>query len=123
MDAALAAAFVLSVVKSYHCGLGGDAFLLFYSAKDRKVHALNGSGRAPENLQKEHYRNEIPKRGILAAAVPGAVDAWFEAAGRFASCDVKQLAQPAIRYALAPDANRLSTSTFPGLSLCQRGDG
>ena len=100
LDAALAAAFVLSVVKSYHCGLGGDAFLLYYSAKDRKVHALNGSGRAPGNLQKEHYRNEIPKRGILAAAVPGAVDAWFEAAEKFASRTVKQLAQPAIRYAL-----------------------
>lgn len=40
MDAALTAAGVLSVVKSYHCGLGGDAFLLYYSAKDRKVCAL-----------------------------------------------------------------------------------
>src|SRR5512137_733817 len=80
MDAALSAALVLSVVKSYHCGLGGDAFLLFYSARDQRVYALNGSGRAPAKLQKEQYRNGIPKRGILVAAVPGAVDAWLEAA-------------------------------------------
>jgi gamma-glutamyltranspeptidase/glutathione hydrolase len=100
MDAALVAAFVLAVVKSYHCGLGGDAFLLFYSAKERKVYALNGSGGSPVNLQTEHYRSGIPKRGILAAAVPGAVDAWLEAAKKFASLDVKRLVQPAIRYAL-----------------------
>lgn len=34
MDAALAAAGVLSVIKSYHCGLGGDVFALYYSASD-----------------------------------------------------------------------------------------
>jgi len=99
MDAALSAALVLAVVKSYHCGLGGDLFLLYYSAKDSQLHALNGSGRSPLTLDRQHYRSGIPKRGILAAAVPGAVDGWMEAAQRFASRSIKQLIQPSIEYA------------------------
>ena len=100
MDAALTAAFVLAVVKSYHCGLGGDAFLLFYSAKDRKIYSLNGSGRSPARLEKDAYRNGIPKWGIRAAAVPGAVDAWLQAAERFASRSVEELLRPAHEFAL-----------------------
>ncbi|MGH7833383.1 MAG: gamma-glutamyltransferase, partial [Candidatus Binatia bacterium] len=99
MDAALTAAFVLSVVKSYHCGLGGDAFLLFYSARDSKIYALNGSGKSPRALRMDDYKNGIPKRGILAASVPGAVDGWIEAAKRFASRSLQSLIAPAIGYA------------------------
>jgi gamma-glutamyltranspeptidase/glutathione hydrolase len=44
MDDALAAAAVLSVIKSYHCGIGGDVFALYYSASDEKLYCLNGSG-------------------------------------------------------------------------------
>lgn len=99
MDAALTAAFVLAVVKSYHCGLGGDLFLLYYSARDRKVFSLNGSGRSPRGLVKDRYRGTIPKVGILAAALPGAVDGWCQAAAKFASRDLKALVEPAIVYA------------------------
>ena len=99
MDAALTAAFVLAVVKSYHCGLGGDVFLLYYSARHRKVFSLNGSGRSPRRLVKDHYHSTIPKVGILAAALPGAVDGWCEAAAKFASRDLKALVEPAIVYA------------------------
>jgi gamma-glutamyltranspeptidase/glutathione hydrolase len=99
MDAALTAAFVLSVVKSYHCGLGGDVFLLFYSAKDSKVYALNGSGKSPRALRMDDYKNGIPKRGVLAASVPGAVDGWIQAAKKFASRSLRNLIAPAIRYA------------------------
>jgi gamma-glutamyltranspeptidase/glutathione hydrolase len=99
MDAALTAAFVLSVVKSYHCGLGGDVFLLFYRARESKVYALNGSGKSPRALRMDDYKNGIPKRGILAASVPGAVDGWIEAANKFASRSLRSLIAPAIRYA------------------------
>jgi gamma-glutamyltranspeptidase/glutathione hydrolase len=99
MDAALAAAGVLSVIKSYHCGLGGDIFALYYSASDEKLYCLNGSGKSPSRLRREFYSKEIPTRGALAANVPGAVDAWVQLADRFATRPLKELWEPAIDYA------------------------
>ena len=99
MDAALAAAAVISVIKSYHCGLGGDVFALYYSASDKKLYCLNGSGKSPGLLRREFYQNKIPTRGALAANVPGAVDAWVQVANRFASRPLKELWEPAIDYA------------------------
>ena len=100
-DAALCASAVLSVVKSYHCGLGGDLFGIFHSAKERAVLVLNGSGRSPRLLRRELFSDRIPHRGILAANTPGTVDAWFEIAARLGSRTVKDLLEPAIEHAQA----------------------
>ena len=47
VDAALAAAFVMSVVKPEASGPGGDLFALVYMKKTGKVEAINSSGPAP----------------------------------------------------------------------------
>lgn len=99
VDAALCASAVLAVVKSYHCGLGGDAFAIFYSAKERRIFVLNGSGRSPRLLRREWHSDRIRHRGILAATTPGSVDAWFEAAAKLGSRSMADLLKPAIDYA------------------------
>jgi gamma-glutamyltranspeptidase/glutathione hydrolase len=99
IDAALCASAVLSVLKSYHCGLGGDLFGIFYSAKQGKVLVLNGSGRAPRKVQRELFRVGIPHRGIQAATTPGTVDAWMEVAARLGSRSMTDLLKPAVHYA------------------------
>lgn len=99
IDAALCASGVLSVVKSYHCGLGGDIFGVFYSAREKRVLVLNGSGRSPKLIHRELYSEDIPHRGILAANVPGAVDAWVEAANRLGTRSIRDLLKPALLYA------------------------
>lgn len=99
VDAALAASGVLAVVKSYHGGLGGDLFGVFYSAQERKVFVLNGSGRSPLGLERDRYAHEIPERGILAACTPGAADAWVEAAAKLGSRSLGELLAPAVEYA------------------------
>jgi gamma-glutamyltranspeptidase/glutathione hydrolase len=73
-DAALCASGVLSVVKSYHCGLGGDLFGIFYSVDQGKLLVLNGSGRAPKKICRELFSQGIPHRGVLAASTPGTID-------------------------------------------------
>ena len=46
VDAAIAMAGVLAVVRPHMNGVGGDNFMLIREARSGKVYALNGSGRA-----------------------------------------------------------------------------
>ncbi|OIH92552.1 gamma-glutamyltransferase family protein [Curtobacterium sp. MCBA15_001] len=80
-DAAVAGAFVLHVVEPHLNGPGGDMTAVFATATDKAPTVLNGQGPAPAGATPEHFRSEgldlVPGAGALAAAVPGAVDAWF----------------------------------------------
>jgi gamma-glutamyltranspeptidase/glutathione hydrolase len=103
MDAAIAAGATLCVTEPQSTGIGGDCFILYHEAKTGKLHGLNGSGRAPRRATPEEFRRrghrEMPQRGILAVTVPGAIDAWETALGRFGSYGLAEALQPAIRFA------------------------
>ncbi len=81
-DAVVAGGFVLHVVEPHLNGPGGDLVGIFASADEpgRPV-VLMGQGPAPAGATIEHFRGEgldlVPGAGGLAAAVPGAVDAWL----------------------------------------------
>lgn len=80
-DASCAAAFVLHVVEPHLNGPGGDVTGVFATAADPTPRVLMGQGPAPAGATIEHFRAEgldlVPGAGSLAAAVPGAVDAWL----------------------------------------------
>ncbi|WP_127474378.1 gamma-glutamyltransferase family protein [Microbacterium sulfonylureivorans] len=80
-DASVAAAFVLHVVEPHLNGPGGDLVGIFQAADASSPTVLMGQGPAPAAATAEHYLAEglelVPGSGALAAAVPGAVDAWL----------------------------------------------
>ncbi|WP_353665296.1 gamma-glutamyltransferase family protein [Microbacterium sp. che218] len=80
-DAAVAAAFVLHVVEPHLNGPGGDLVALVRPAGAAEPVVLMGQGPAPARATIDHFRGRgldlVPGAGGLAAAVPGAVDAWL----------------------------------------------
>jgi gamma-glutamyltranspeptidase len=103
VDAAIAANLVLCVARPHMCGLGGDLFALIYQAQSGELHALNGSGRAPQKASLEAYADlgleSIPETGPFTNTVPGAVHAWEDALKHFGSMTLGELMPRAIHYA------------------------
>jgi gamma-glutamyltranspeptidase/glutathione hydrolase len=99
LDACVAAAAVLNVAEPYNSHLGGDVFIQFYSGKERKATALNGSGNAPGSATPEAFRGSIPPRDLRAVTTPGQVHGWTVALERFGSWPLSRLLEDAIHYA------------------------
>jgi gamma-glutamyltranspeptidase/glutathione hydrolase len=103
-DAAVATAAVLNVVEPGGAGMGGDVFVIAWSAKEKKLIALNGSGRAPAHatparLAARGHTAAMPHLGIDSATVPGAVDAWEALLARAGTRSLKEVLQPAVEIA------------------------
>ncbi len=101
VDAAVAAAFALSVVENQSSGLGGGGFALVYDANEKKVHALDFREVAPGRARPDMFLKDgapQPKRSLdggLAVAVPGAVRGYAELARRFGTKPLQELVGPA----------------------------
>src|SRR5204862_4920402 len=67
IDAAVTAAAVLNVVEPHMTGIGGDMFALLWSAREKKLVGVNGSGRAGSLMTRE----ELVRRGFKAMPVQG----------------------------------------------------
>lgn len=81
-DAVVAGGFVLHLAEPHLNGPGGDLVGLFATAADPAApRVLMGQGPAPAGATIGHFRaaglDLVPGAGALAAAVPGAVDAWL----------------------------------------------
>lgn len=102
-DAAVAGAFVLHVVEPHLNGPGGDMPAIIATADDPTPRVLCGQGPAPAGATIEHYRGLgmelVPGSGPLAAAVPGAVDAWFLLLRDHGTQTLEEVLTPAIEYA------------------------
>src|SRR5688500_9310827 len=103
IDAAVATAAVLGVVEPSSIGVGGDAFCLFYSAKEKKLKALDASGRSPRAMDLDFCHKsgfkEMPQRGIHSVTLPGAVHGWATLLDSYGSKTLRDVLRSAIRHA------------------------
>jgi gamma-glutamyltranspeptidase/glutathione hydrolase len=103
VDAAIAVAAVLNVTEPNMTGIGGDAFMLVYSAKTKTLSGLNASGRAPRALNLDYFASrkmtEMPTAGMVPVTVPGAFDGWVTLLEKFGTMKLPELMAPAIELA------------------------
>ena len=85
VDAAIAAAAVITLTEPCSNGLGADNFAIVWDPASRRLHGLNSSGIAPAAWSLDFYRRKYgddpanrPVRGWDTVTVPGAVAGWVQ---------------------------------------------
>ena len=96
MDAAVAAAFTLSVVEPSMSGIGGRAQILIYTV-DKEVHGIDATTQAPAYYEFDDTAGV--EYGYQTIAVPGVVKGLTDGLKDFGSLTLEQVMEPAIGYA------------------------
>ncbi len=107
VDAAIAAAAVITMTEPCSNGLGSDNFAIVWDPATRKLHGMNSSGIAPAAWTLDYFRRKYgddlpanrPQRGWDTVTVPGAVAGWSLLHRRFGKLPFADLMAPAIEYA------------------------
>jgi gamma-glutamyltranspeptidase/glutathione hydrolase len=103
IDAAIAATLVEGVVNPHMHTIGGEAPMLIYSPRARRVVAINGNMMAPARATIAHYVSLgltlVPHSGLLAAGVPAALDALITALSEFGTMSLADVLEPALALA------------------------
>jgi gamma-glutamyltranspeptidase/glutathione hydrolase len=107
VDAAVAAAAVITMTEPCSNGLGADNFAIVWDPVQRELLGLNSSGIAPAAWTLDYFRGKYgadlaknrPVRGWDSVTVPGAVAGWGLLHGRLGRLPFADVLAPAIEYA------------------------
>jgi gamma-glutamyltranspeptidase/glutathione hydrolase len=103
-DAVVGGQAALAVTDFALNGVGSDAVVLVYEAREKKVLSINAEPRAPRLATISWYEKnnggKIPvDDGLLSGGLPGVVDAWYILLDRWGTMSFEQVLQPAIDLA------------------------
>ncbi|MFN5700077.1 MAG: gamma-glutamyltransferase family protein, partial [Betaproteobacteria bacterium] len=101
VDAAVAMAACMTVVEPCSNGLGSDLFAIVWDGS--QLLGLNASGHAPAAWNPAYFTSkygaQMPRRGVDAVTVPGAVSGWVALHGRLGRLPFADVLAPAIEIA------------------------
>ncbi|WP_406863895.1 gamma-glutamyltransferase [Streptomyces sp. HUAS MG47] len=106
VDAAVAVAAALGVTEPYSAGIGGGGFLVYYDAKTRRVHTIDGRETAPGSADASLFLENggtIPFEEAMTSGrsvgAPGTPATWKTALDAWGSKPLSRLLAPAERLA------------------------
>jgi gamma-glutamyltranspeptidase/glutathione hydrolase len=106
IDAAVATAVTLSVVRPASSGLGGGGFLVYWDAEQKQSIAYDYRERAPKAATAEMYQADLAagnadasQHGARAIAVPGEIVGLFEIHAKHGRLAWSTVLEPALRLA------------------------
>ncbi|WDV55552.1 gamma-glutamyltransferase [Streptomyces coeruleorubidus] len=106
VDAAVATAAALGVTEPYSAGVGGGGYFVYYNAKSRTVHTIDGRETAPltadKNLFVENGKPVPFAQAVssgLSVGTPGTPATWQTALDRWGSERLASVLKPAERLA------------------------
>jgi gamma-glutamyltranspeptidase / glutathione hydrolase len=108
VDATVAAAATLGVTEPFSSGLGGGGFLVFYNARTKTVHTIDGRESAPATMRETAFVN--PDTGLpfafqearvsgISVGVPGTPKTWQTALRKWGTISLRDALRPAIQVA------------------------
>ncbi|MBO0513235.1 gamma-glutamyltransferase [Streptomyces beijiangensis] len=106
VDAAVATAAALGVTEPYSAGVGGGGYFVYYDAKSRTVHTIDGRETAPrsattslflENGKPLAFADAVTSG--LSVGTPGTPATWDTALDTWGSKSLKSVLKPAERIA------------------------
>jgi gamma-glutamyltranspeptidase / glutathione hydrolase len=120
VDAAVAAAATLGVTEPFSSGLGGGGFLVFYNARTKTVHTIDGREAAPATMEQNAFID--PATGLpfqfqearvsgISVGVPGTPQTWQTALQQWGTISLRDALRPAIEVA---DRGFTVDQTFAG---------
>ncbi|MFE5828889.1 gamma-glutamyltransferase [Streptomyces sp. NPDC056488] len=106
VDAAVAVAAALGVTEPYSAGIGGGGYFVYYDAKSRSVHTVDGRETAPRSADANLFtENGVPipfEEGMTSGrgvGTPGTPATWRSALDAWGSKRLSTLLEPAERLA------------------------
>ncbi|MFG2145511.1 gamma-glutamyltransferase [Streptomyces sp. NPDC048696] len=106
VDAAVATAAALGVTEPYSSGIGGGGYFVYYDAKSRTVHTIDGRESAPHSATSSLFLENGKPLAFpdavtsgLSVGTPGTAATWDAAVDAWGSKPLSQLLKPAERIA------------------------
>ncbi|MFJ3631334.1 gamma-glutamyltransferase [Streptomyces sp. NPDC090112] len=106
VDAAVATAAALGVTEPYSAGIGGGGYFVYYDARTRRVHTVDGRETAPATAGETLFQENgqpIPfaegQTSGLGVGVPGTPATWKSALDAWGTRPLSRLLKPAEKLA------------------------
>ncbi|AYN43513.1 gamma-glutamyltransferase [Streptomyces dangxiongensis] len=108
VDAAVATAAALGVTEPYSAGIGGGGYFVYYDARTRTVHTIDGRETAPQSADSDLFLEKGKPLAFadavssgLSVGTPGTPATWQQALGEWGTRRLGTVLKPAERIARA----------------------